>query len=190
MSYVNIASIRRCTQAEGPGKRFAVWFQGCNRRCRGCCNEQMQPLKPRMVMDVLELTKVIAEARDEHGIEGITLLGGEPVLQAAGAAELAEWCQKESLSVLTFSGYKLAELQAMDDGAVRKLLDCTDILVDGPFIEELYDTSRDWVGSMNQEVIYLTKRYKPGMEYTNGEHRIEMHFRKDRIYVNGWPCVQ
>ena len=69
-------------------------------------------------------------------------------------------------------------------------MDCTDILVDGPFIEELYDTSRDWVGSMNQEVIYLTKRYKPGMEYTNGEHRIEMHFRKDRIYVNGWPCVQ
>ena len=35
---LSVAQIVRCTEAEGPGKRYALWFQGCPLRCPSCCN--------------------------------------------------------------------------------------------------------------------------------------------------------
>src|SRR6059058_3547475 len=42
---VSVAHIVPCTEAEGPGKRFALWFQGCPLRCPGCCNPEMLPFE-------------------------------------------------------------------------------------------------------------------------------------------------
>ncbi|HEY8504811.1 MAG TPA: 4Fe-4S cluster-binding domain-containing protein, partial [Gemmataceae bacterium] len=42
---LSIAQTVACTEAEGPGKRFAVWFQGCPLRCPGCCNPEFLPFK-------------------------------------------------------------------------------------------------------------------------------------------------
>ena len=40
---LSVAQIVPCTEAEGPGRRFALWFQGCPLRCPGCCNPEMLP---------------------------------------------------------------------------------------------------------------------------------------------------
>ena len=40
---LRIAQIVPSTEAEGPGRRFALWFQGCSLRCPGCCNPEMLP---------------------------------------------------------------------------------------------------------------------------------------------------
>ncbi len=45
MAYLNLASIRMCTESEGPGRRLAIWVQGCKKRCTGCCNPDMQEIK-------------------------------------------------------------------------------------------------------------------------------------------------
>src|ERR1051325_4163119 len=42
-SILNVAQIVPVTDAEGPGRRFALWFQGCPLRCPGCCNPEMLP---------------------------------------------------------------------------------------------------------------------------------------------------
>ena len=42
---LQIANIVPCTEAEGPGRRFALWFQGCPLRCPGCCNPEYLPFK-------------------------------------------------------------------------------------------------------------------------------------------------
>ena len=42
---MQIAQVVPCTEAEGPGKRFAVWFQGCPLRCPGCCNPEFLPFQ-------------------------------------------------------------------------------------------------------------------------------------------------
>lgn len=90
MSYLNLAAIRPCTEAEGPGKRFAIWCQGCLRRCPGCCNPHMQPMERRHLVEVDKLMELILKHKAKDGIEGVSFIGGEPILQAEGFAELAQ----------------------------------------------------------------------------------------------------
>ncbi len=173
MAYLNLASIRLCTESEGPGKRLAVWVQGCERRCPGCCNIEMQD--------------VIRKAKDETGIEGISLIGGEPMLQAEGLSEVAKGVRDNGLTVLVFTGFLLEELRELRNESVNRLLNHTDILVDGPFIESLYDMQRDWVGSSNQKVWFLSNAYPAGIEYQNKEHQMEILVSVKEILINGWP---
>ena len=42
---LRVAQIVPFTEAEGPGRRFALWFQGCPLRCPGCCNPEMLPFE-------------------------------------------------------------------------------------------------------------------------------------------------
>ncbi|MFO0845179.1 MAG: 4Fe-4S cluster-binding domain-containing protein [Gemmataceae bacterium] len=74
------------TEAEGPGPRFALWFQGCPLRCPGCCNPEMLPFEGGQATPLSEVLRQLDAA---DGVEGITLLGGEPTAHAAGAAALA-----------------------------------------------------------------------------------------------------
>src|SRR3954468_2699873 len=86
---LRVAQIVPCTEAEGPGRRFALWFQGCPLRCPGCCNPEMLPFAggtPRPVGDIFAER---APPGDDHQIEGVPLPGGEPLAHAAGAAALA-----------------------------------------------------------------------------------------------------
>src|SRR5688572_13495196 len=100
-----IAQTVRCTEAEGPGRRFAIWFQGCPLRCPGCCNPEMLPFVGGQSVRLDDLLHQIVAAKGGQGIEGVTLLGGEPFAHAEGAAELAERVQAAGLSVMIFSGY-------------------------------------------------------------------------------------
>lgn len=186
--YLNIASIRECTEAEGPGRRFAIWCQGCMNRCPGCCNPEMQPLEKRYVVSADDLVTLIGESQKKWGIEGVSLIGGEPFLQAEGLAYVAEKCKQLGLTVLVFSGYLIGELRSMNNESVERLLSQTDILVDGPFDENRIDDERGWVGSKNQSVLYLSDAYAQGTEFCS-KQSVEVLIEKDAILVNGWPCV-
>src|SRR5262245_20185069 len=146
---MQIAQVVPVTEAEGPGVRFAVWFQGCPLRCPGCCNPEMLPFEGGRRTSVAEVLAMVREAAALHGVEGITLLGGEPLAHAAGAAVLARAVQELGLTVMVFSGFTLEEARRLPDPAVAELLALTDILVDGPYVRELPDTHRRWIGSTN-----------------------------------------
>lgn len=187
MAYLNLAAIRPCTEAEGPGKRFAIWCQGCLRRCHGCCNPHMQPMERRHLVEVDKLMDLILKHKAEGGIEGVSFIGGEPMLQAEGFAELAKKCQASGLSVLLFTGYNYKDLLTMNSNNVNILLENSDILVDGEFVESLYDKERDWVGSTNQRVIFLSDCYHAGIEFEHGVHSTEIRVSVGGIGINGWP---
>lgn len=189
MASLNVASFRTCTEAAGPGKRFAIWCQGCRKRCPGCCNPEMQPFVRKSIMSVDELATLIARSKQENGIEGVSFLGGEPVLQASGFAELAVRCQKLGLSVMLYTGYLYEEVCAAADVHMQTLLSACDLLLDGPFLQECADTERDWVGSANQKLYFLTDRYAPGIEKARGKHSMEILVSADEIHINGWPFV-
>lgn len=162
-------------------------MQGCSRRCPGCCNPEMQPIRKNRVVNVADVINAVELAKERYGIEGVSFIGGEPILQAEGLADLAVWCQENGLSVLVFTGYLYQELLDMHHSEVNRLLSATDILVDGPYLESEPDEYRDWVGSRNQRVLFLSGRYSEGIECLHRIHSAEFMVSGESIMVNGWP---
>jgi anaerobic ribonucleoside-triphosphate reductase activating protein len=188
---LRIARVVPVTEAEGPGRRFAVWVQGCAIRCPGCCNPRMlDPARGRATSPGA-LAGRIRRVRAE--VEGVTLLGGEPFDQAAPLAEVAAACRAMGLSVAVFTGYPLERLRARRDAGARALLAATDLLVDGPYLASRPERDRRWVGSTNQRFHFLTDRYRPGVEsVAPGEaaETVEVSIRPGgRVALDGWPAL-
>ena len=187
---MQIAQIIPATEAEGPGKRFAVWFQGCPLRCPGCCNPEFLPFKGGETKALPEMTEELIRAKAESGIEGITLLGGEPFAHVEAAIGLARTARELGLSVMIFSGYTLEQLRE-DHHAERdvydQLLALTDILVDGPYVREQPDAERRWVGSTNQRIHFLSDRYRFDEQWRK-RNTLEIRVRGGEITVNGFPA--
>jgi anaerobic ribonucleoside-triphosphate reductase activating protein len=185
---LSIAQAVRCTEAEGPGQRFALWFQGCPLRCPGCCNPEMLPFEGGHRVVLPDVLRDIDAAAEEDDIEGVTLLGGEPLAHATGAAALARAVRERGLTVMVFSGYTLEEARALPDPAVAELLALTDILVDGPYIREQPETSRRWIGSANQRVHFLTDRYQADDPRWQRSNTLEIRLTGLELTVNGFPA--
>jgi anaerobic ribonucleoside-triphosphate reductase activating protein len=184
---LHIAQIVPCTEAEGPGRRFALWFQGCPMRCPGCCNPEMLPFHGGQVLTVADVVAQIRSAL-QQGIEGITLLGGEPVAHAAGAGALARQVRDLGLTVMMFSGYTMEEIRQMPDRDVGELMGNVDILVDGPYVRELPETRRRWIGSANQRIYFLTDRYRANDPRWLLPNTLEIRLDGSQVTVNGFPA--
>ena len=189
MHWLNKASRLPCTEAEGPGRRAALWVQGCNKRCRGCCNPAYLQLVERELVSAASVLEWLENAHHAHDLEGVTFLGGEPMLQAQGLAFVAQGAQSLGLSVMVFSGYTKSELDVLRLPGADQLLRYTDVLVDGPFEANLPEQSRRWVGSTNQQFNYLTERYDARIESGDRLDRVlEIRLKTDgTVFINGWP---
>lgn len=152
---------------DGPGLRFAVFVQGCTHRCPGCHNEESQPACGGTLERIDELVERIAANKL---VQGVTISGGEPFEQAEACGELARRVKALGLTVWTYSGYRYEDLDnlsslegaeqlsegalaAVDARGARTLLEYTDVLVDGPFVQALHSFSLSWRGSSNQRLI-------------------------------------
>jgi anaerobic ribonucleoside-triphosphate reductase activating protein len=174
----NIALINRCTTAEGPEKRLAIWFQGCDKRCAGCCNPELFDLKPAHILTLDELLSIITQAEAEFGIEGVTYLGGEPILQQ-GLAELSQAIRTAGLGVILFTGRRAEEL-------TDALKNSVDLIVDGGFEQDNLDDKRNLVGSKNQRLIFITERYRKHEQwfYTPRPKQVEINVAND-LFITG-----
>lgn len=176
----NVAHINLCTEAEGPYRRMAIWFQGCNIGCVGCCNPELQEIKAAHIMTADELVDIAVKSRDDNSIEGVTFLGGEPTLQK-NLSNLACAFQKNGLGIILFTGYEMSELS-------DELLAYVDIIIDGKFDINNIDNMRNLVGSTNQRIHYLSERYSDVSQwFENGrEKRIEINLNlSSDLFVSG-----
>ena len=189
MANINMAQYLENTEVEGPGKRFAIWVQGCQRHCPGCCNPQFLDFVPQTIIDTEKVCAYIEESKRSNGIEGVTFLGGEPVLQAKGLSEIARFCHEIGLSVMVFTGYVREDLLREKLPYVDELLQYTDLLVDGAFDQNKPETKRNWVGSTNQRFHFMTDFYKSGIEYDERfSHGFELRIDCDgTLQTNGFP---
>jgi anaerobic ribonucleoside-triphosphate reductase activating protein len=186
--FLQVAQTVACTEAEGPGRRFALWFQGCPLRCPGCCNPEMLPFAGGTCTPLAAVVAAIEEAARQEGVEGITLLGGEPLAHAGAAAALARAVRERGLSVMIFSGYTLEEARRLPDPAVADLLALTDILVDGPYLRDQPERRRRWIGSANQQIHFLTDRYRADDPRWLLPNTLEVRLRGREVSVNGFPA--
>lgn len=190
MAWLNLGAVVDATQAEGPGIRTAIWSQGCLKRCTSCCNPDFLKIKPANLTTIEQLKQRIELNKHTYGIQGITLLGGEPVLQAQGLAEVAEFSQSLDLSVMLFTGYKLAELKEEQFKGIDKLLRYVDVLVDGEFELDSIEQNRNWVGSDNQKFHYLSEKYNSAIEPIKDGVITEWRIDPDGLVsANGIPFV-
>lgn len=93
------------------------------------------------------------------------------------------------LSVMIFTGYTKNELDKLQLPGTDQLLRYTDVLVDGPYEENLPEYNRRWAGSTNQQFHYLTARYDDRIEIDGKVERVlEVRLRTDgSMFINGWP---
>ena len=179
---IRLHQFLRLTEAEGPGRRAALWVQGCPIHCPGCFNRQTWNPKAGYSRTVRSLFSEITAQSD---LEGVTFTGGEPFAQAAPLAELGRLCRQAGLSVLTYTGHKFACVRKSKRRAWNALLNITDLLLAGPFVREMADSSRPWVGSSNQEFVFLTGKYGHLARRLKGRSELEVWVGQDSIGLNG-----
>ena len=169
------------TDCLGPGRRFALWVQGCDRRCRGCIAPGLQAENGGTLCSLPELAAAVIGTQD---IEGLTISGGEPFLQAAPLAELLCRIRAErpSLGVILYTGFLYADLQQDADAA--PLLHETDLLIDGEYIQAL-DDGAGMRGSSNQHLHFLTARYTP--DALPQSRKSEIRFDGNALRMIGIP---
>jgi len=181
---LNVAGRIAATDAEGPGTRYALWVQGCPLRCAGCCNPGMLAVEPATLVEAAEIAAEIAATA---GIDGITLLGGEPFAQAAPLAIVAREARAKGLSVIVFSGYTLEELRGAGRADWVALLAATDLLVDGRY-EARTPSPLRFVGSANQRLHPFTERGEAlARGFATGPDLVEVRIDGARVTVNGAP---
>jgi anaerobic ribonucleoside-triphosphate reductase activating protein len=185
---LRVAQVVPCTEAEGPGRRFALWFQGCPLRCPGCCNPEMLQFDGGTEVPLADVVAQVRSAVEREAIEGITLLGGEPMAHAEGAGALARHAHRLGLTVMVFSGYTLEEIHRGADPAMLDLLEHTDILVDGPYLRDRPEPRRRWIGSANQRVHVLTDRASADDPRWLGPNTLEIRLEGSEVTVNGFPA--
>lgn len=147
---MRIAGIVPESYVDGEGIRFAIFMQGCLRNCAGCHNPETHDLNGGKVVDTEEIVTAI---KKNPLLTGITLTGGEPLLQIAPALELAKSAKKIGLNVWLYTGYKFEEIPSDAD----ELLKFVDVVVDGEYIEELRDLELEFRGSKNQRIIHIRR---------------------------------
>lgn len=136
----------------GEGLRTVVFVSGCSHNCRGCHNKDMQS---KSYGDSIEVSKVYYDIEKNSIARGVTFSGGEPFDQAEALCELASLVKANGKSLWCYTGYVLEELKKSSNPHVHKLLSYVDVLVDGPFLEELMEGAPRYAGSSNQRVLKL-----------------------------------
>ena len=147
---MRIANVISDSIVDGPGLRLTVFTQGCPHHCPGCHNpDTWEPDggEERSVEDLAALLEV------NPLLKGLTLSGGEPFLQAGACAALARAARRRGLDVWTYTGYTWETLTGADREDWRELLEETDVLVDGPFLQERKSYAALFRGSDNQRLI-------------------------------------
>ena len=151
---LNISHVDSSSYIYGPEQRYIVWFQGCTLACPGCWNVDMWPHQEKQLIHRQELLDDILST---SGIEGVTLLGGEPLQQIENVQWLIESLKASNLGVMLYTGYEQSEIKSNE--AYTRSLEYVDILVSGRYLQERRDTGLIWRGSTNQEVTFISDRY-------------------------------
>ena len=147
---IRIAGLVPESFVDGDGIRFAIFMQGCRRNCAGCHNPETHDLNGGRLVDTEE---IISAIKKNPLLDGITLTGGEPLLQVDAADELARAAKNFGLSVWCYTGCTFEKLPP----EAMSLLENVDVLVDGEFVESLRDLDLQFRGSRNQRIIDVKK---------------------------------
>lgn len=189
LPWLNVAKVEIVEGLLGPGLRGVVLVQGCLRRCPGCVAPEWQTRKSAQFIQPEALADHLLSV---HGMSGLTFSGGEPMLQAAGLADLVRRVQSQrEITVICFTGYWLESLRRRPPApGVADLLAVTDVLIDGPYEEALND-DKGLRGSSNQRIHFLTPTLQSwAADFADRPRRAAVYVEDESIHLIGVPPLQ
>ena len=107
--YIQTYMRTRQTQVLGPGNRYALWVQGCPFRCDGCLAPNSLSKEDGEQISIVDLANDILNQLPD--IEGVTISGGEPFMQAGPLSRLVDMIRHfDNLGVIVYSGFTQEQL--------------------------------------------------------------------------------
>lgn len=154
-----IAGIINNSVVDGPGLRTAIFFSGCRRHCRGCHNPEAQDFNYGKDYTEDDIDQMLILARNV-GDSGITLTGGHPLEPEnyEFAYEMVKKAKEYNLNVWLYTGYVFEQIPIM----YMDLISLCDVVVDGPFVENLKSNDCLYRGSTNQRLINIKETFDRG----------------------------
>lgn len=165
-------AIKKNDIANGPGVRVTLFVSGCTHHCDGCFQPETWNFTYGQLFTA-ETEKELLEALEPEYVQGLTLLGGEP-MEPENQRVLASFLNKVKAqypekNIWCFSGYLYEELSGQSKGTGRarcevtdEMLSMIDVLVDGEFELETRNLMLKFRGSENQRLIDLNKTREQG----------------------------
>lgn len=173
MNYLKIEHDDVCN---GIGIRCTIWFTGCSHKCAGCFNKETWDENSGIEFDI-EAKKELFDELSKDYISGITFSGGDP-LHENNIIEVNNIIQEikkqfPNKTIWLYTGYTWEELspniliKGIDEESTlhnvrANIIKSCDVVVDGPYIDDLRDITLKWRGSSNQRVIDVQKTLQNG----------------------------
>ena len=160
---MNIAGLNKCDIANGDGIRVSIFVSGCDHHCPGCFNQEAWDYGYGTALTDETIENLITYV-GRPWVSGITILGGEP-LEPCNQEEVLKLMKavKEAYPAKTiwlYTGFILEDLLysatcRANTAVLADIMELVDVLVDGPYVEDLRDPTLRFRGSSNQRIINM-----------------------------------
>lgn len=161
---MNYGGIKKTDIANGEGVRVSLFVSGCRHRCPHCFNPETWAFGYGRPFTA-DTEEEIMAALSKSFINGLTVLGGEP-FEPENQRVLAPFLEKvrarlPEKTIWCYTGCILEDLVSPENAwhceTTGKMLSLLDVLVDGPFLDDLKDIALRFRGSSNQRFIDMKK---------------------------------
>lgn len=142
---------------DGPGLRYTIFTQGCFHNCSGCHNPKSHDINGGYLKDIQD---ILSEITANPLLDGITLSGGEPMLQVKPLIEICKEVKAMGLNIVVYSGFTYEEI--LKDAKKKELLQLCDMFIDGKFEQDKKSLALLYRGSANQRLINVQESLKQG----------------------------
>ena len=151
--------ITKCDMKNGDGLRTVLWVAGCSHRCPGCHNPITWDPDGGILFDQAAKEEIFEELSKDY-VSGITLSGGDPLFPGNRdtVVELIREIKERfpEKTIWMYTGYLWEDVKDLPG------ISQVDVLVDGPYVKALRDTTLHWKGSSNQRVIDVRSTLQAG----------------------------
>ena len=159
---MHYGKIKKTDIANGPGVRVSLFVSGCRNHCKGCFQPETWSFNYGQEYDGVNTVNEIIEALSPEYISGLSILGGDPI-ERENISEVVTLCYLvkrlyPDKTIWLYTGYKYEDIAEM----YPNVLEVIDVMVDGPFIEDLKDISLVFRGSSNQRIINVPESIRSG----------------------------
>lgn len=152
------AAIKENDIVDGEGVCVSFWTQGCPHKCKGCHNPETWSFDGGIEEKDTELLNKIITLINKNGVKrNLSILGGEPLCKEnrkfVSTLILAAKKMYPDIKIFLWTGYVIEDLQESSDNYIDNIIKNTDVIIDGPYIEEQRDITLKLRGSKNQRIL-------------------------------------